>query len=112
MEDLGSIPGWGSSLGEELSYLLQYSWAFLMAQTVKNLPAMQKTWVRSLGLGNPLERGTPGFWAKEFQGLFHGVSKSQTQLSDFHLHTQYEEQQGFSWADDLFSSREHCSSPY
>ena len=58
VEDLGSIPGWGSSLGEELSYLLQYSWAFLMAQTVKNLPAMQKTWVRSLGLGNPLERGT------------------------------------------------------
>ena len=34
-EDLGSIPGWGSSLGEELSYLLQYSWASLVAQLVK-----------------------------------------------------------------------------
>ena len=55
-EDLGSIPGWGSSLGEELSYLLQYSWTFLMAQTVKNLPAMQKTWVRSLGQKDPLEK--------------------------------------------------------
>ena len=29
----------------------------LMAQTVKNLPAMQKTWVQSLGLEDPLEKG-------------------------------------------------------
>ena len=29
-----------------------------MAQTVKNLPAMQETWVLSLGLENPLEKGT------------------------------------------------------
>ena len=28
-----------------------------MAQWVKNLPAMQETWVQSLGLGDPLEKG-------------------------------------------------------
>ena len=40
-----SIPGSGSSPGEEIDYSLQYSWASLVAQTVKNLPAMQETWV-------------------------------------------------------------------
>ena len=33
------------------------SGASLVAQTVKNLPAVQETWVRSLGLGDPLEEG-------------------------------------------------------
>ena len=32
-------------------------WASLVAQTVKNLPAMQETWIRSLGQGDPLEKG-------------------------------------------------------
>ena len=32
-------------------------WASLVAQTVKNLPAMQETWVRSLGWEDPLEEG-------------------------------------------------------
>ena len=32
--------------------------ALLVAQMVKNLPAMQETWVRSLGWEDPLERGT------------------------------------------------------
>ena len=32
-------------------------WASLMAQTVKNLPAMRETWVRSLGRDDPLEKG-------------------------------------------------------
>ena len=35
--------------GEGLGYLLQYSWASLVAQTVKNLPAMQETLVQDLG---------------------------------------------------------------
>ena len=34
-----------------------YSWASLVAQTVKDLPAMQETWVRSLGWEDPLEKG-------------------------------------------------------
>ena len=55
--DPGSIPGLGRSTGEELGYPLQCSWAFLVAQLVKNLPAMQKTWVGSLGREHPLEKG-------------------------------------------------------
>ena len=55
--DPGSIPGSGRSTGERIGYPLQYSWASLMAQVVKNPPAMQKTWVRSLGWGNPVEKG-------------------------------------------------------
>ena len=33
------------------------SWAFLMAETVKNLPAMQETWVQSQAPEDPLEKG-------------------------------------------------------
>ena len=47
--DSSSIPGYGRSAGEGISYPLQYSWASLVAQLVKNLPAMWETWVRSLG---------------------------------------------------------------
>ena len=56
--DPGSIPGSGRSAGEGLGYPLQYSWASFVAQLVKNLPAMPKTWVRSLGWEDPLEKGT------------------------------------------------------
>ena len=41
----GLIPGLGRSLGEGIGYPLQYSWASLAAQTVKNPPEMQETWV-------------------------------------------------------------------
>ena len=60
------IPGLGSSSGEghgdPLQYSclenpLQYSWASLVARTVKNLPAMQETWVQSLSWEDPLEEG-------------------------------------------------------
>ena len=50
-EDPGSIPGLRRSPGERIGYPLQYSWASLVAQTVKNLPAMWETWVQSLGWG-------------------------------------------------------------
>ena len=43
--------------GEGIGYSLQYSWASLVAQLVKNLPAMWETWVRSLGGEDPLEKG-------------------------------------------------------
>ena len=56
--DLSSIPGSGRSPGEGIGYPLQYSWASLVAQWVKNLPTMQETWVRSLGWEDPLEKGT------------------------------------------------------
>ena len=55
--DLGSIPGSGRYTGEGIGYLLQYSWAFLVAQLVQNLPAMRETWVRSLDWEDPLEKG-------------------------------------------------------
>ena len=55
--DPGSIPGLGKSPGEGIGYLLQYSWASLVAQLVKNLPAMLETWVQSLGWKDPLEKG-------------------------------------------------------
>ena len=41
--DPGSIPGWGRSAGEGIGYPLQYSWASLVIQLVKNPPAMQET---------------------------------------------------------------------
>ena len=63
-----------------------------MAQMVKNLPAMQETWVRSLGWEDPLEEGMAthssiltwripmdrGAW----QATVHVIAKSQTRLSD------------------------------
>ena len=51
------IPGLGRSPGEGNGNALQYSWASLVAQTVKNLPAMRETWDGSLGWEDPLEEG-------------------------------------------------------
>ena len=55
--DPDSIPGSGRSPGERIGYPLQYSWASLVAQTVKNPPAKQETWVRSLDWKDPMEEG-------------------------------------------------------
>ena len=69
-----------------------YGRASLVAQLVKNPPAMWETWVQSLGWEDPLEEGMAthssilawripmdrGAWWT----TVHGVSKSQTQLSD------------------------------
>ena len=55
--DPSSIPGSGRSSGEGVGYPLQYCWASLVAQLVKNLPAMWETWVQSLGWEDPLEKG-------------------------------------------------------
>ena len=43
--DPSSVPGLGTSAGEGIGYPLQYSWASLVAQLVKNPPAMLETWV-------------------------------------------------------------------
>ena len=51
------IHGSGRSPGEGTGYPLQYSWASLVAQLVKNLPAIRETWVQSLGGEDPLEMG-------------------------------------------------------
>ena len=94
----GSIPGSGRSAGEGIGDLLQYSWAFLVAQQVKNPPAIQETRVGSLGREDPLEKGKatyciiPAWRIPWTLYIVHGVTKSQTQMSDFHFH--YEKQYG------------------
>ena len=62
----------------------------LVAQLVKNPPVMRETWVWSFGWEDPLEKGKATL---QYSGLensmdciVHGVTKSQTQLSDFHFH--------------------------
>ena len=70
--------------------------AFLVAQKVKNPPAMQETWVQSLGWEDPMEKGMVtqyscvqnpmdgGAW----QATVHGVPKSWTRLTSLHFFTQ------------------------
>ena len=56
--DPSLIPGLGRAPGEGIGYPLQYSWVSVVAQMVKNPPAMQETWVQSLGREDPLEKET------------------------------------------------------
>ena len=70
--DPDSIPRSGRSPGEGIGSPLWYSWASLVAQLVKNPPAMWETWVWSLGWEDPWRREklpTPVFWPGEFHGL-------------------------------------------
>ena len=70
--DSGSIPGSGRSTGEGIGYPLQYSWASLVTQLVKNLPTMQETWFYPSVGKIPWRRErlpTPVFWPREFHGL-------------------------------------------
>ena len=88
--DPSSIPGSGRSPGEGIGYPLQYCWASLVAQLVKNPPAVWETWVQSLGLGrSPGEgKGYPlqcSGLDNSLDFIVHGVPKSQTPLSDFHF---------------------------
>ena len=55
--DPGSIPGSKRSPGDGNSYPLQYSWASLVVQLVKNPPAVWQTWDWFLGREDPLEKG-------------------------------------------------------
>ena len=62
--------------------LTDFRWASLVAQLVKNPPAMQETWVQSLGWDHPLETGKvnlpiPVFWPGEFHGLYNQSMGSQ-----------------------------------
>ena len=83
-EDPGLIPGLGRSSGEGIGYPLQYSWASLAVQLVKNLPAMRETWVRSLGWDDPLEKGkaTPVFWPGEFYGLYSSGGRKELDTTE------------------------------
>ena len=55
--DPSLIPGSGRSAGEGIGHPLPYSWACLVAQLVKNPPAMWETWVQYLDWEDPLEKG-------------------------------------------------------
>ena len=87
--DAGLTPRSGRSPGEGLGYPLQYSWTSLVAQLVKSPPAMWETWGRSLGWEDPLEKGEAthsSILAWRIPWAVHGIAKSWTRLSDFHLH--------------------------
>ena len=86
--DPSSIPVLERFPGEGKGYPLQYSWASLVAQLVKNLPVMQET----AGSGRSVGEGIG--YPLRYSGLensvdcrVHGVTKSWTQLSNFHFHT-------------------------
>ena len=80
--------------------MFQLTWASLVAQMVKNLPAMLETRVQSLGwedLGSTFGLGrSPGegkVYPLQYSGLekpmgsmVHGVAQSRTRLSDFYFH--------------------------
>ena len=65
-----------------------YTWASLEDQTMKNLPAVHKTWVRSLSWEDPLEKGMTTYssilvWKNPMdrgscQATVHGATESQT----------------------------------
>ena len=85
-----SIPDSGRFPGDKISYPRQCSWASLVAQMVKNPPAIWETWVWSLGWEDSPGEGKD--YSMQYSGLensmdcmVHGVAKSQTWLSDFHL---------------------------
>ena len=71
--DPGLIPGSGRSSGEGIGYPLQYSWASLVAQPVKNLPAMWETWVGSLCWEDPLAKGKAN--PLQYSGLENSMDK-------------------------------------
>ena len=90
--DPASIPGSGSSPREGIGYPFQYSWASLVAQTVKNPLVMPETWVQSRGWEDPPEDSMATHsnilaWRipmarRAWQATVHGVTRSQTCVSN------------------------------
>ena len=83
--DPGSIPGSGRSTGEGIGYPIQYSWASLMAQLVKNSPRCGRSgfdpWVGKI----PWKRErlpTPVFWPGKFHGLYNPWSSKESNISE------------------------------
>ena len=77
------------STGKRFSYTYSWIWASLVAQLVKNLPAMLQTWVQSLGWEDTLEKATathPSILAWRIHGLYSPSDhKGSTRPNDFHL---------------------------
>ena len=97
--DLDSVPGSGRSPAGGHGNPFQYSWTSLVAQTIKNLPAVWETWVRSLGQEDPLEEGMATLssilaWRilmdrGDWRATVHGVTKSQIWLSESAQHSTF-----------------------
>ena len=88
--DLGSVPGSGRSAGGWIGYPLQYSWASLVAQLVKKSTCNMGDLGLIPGLGRFPEEGKS--YPLQYSGLenskdclVNGVTKSWTQLSNFHF---------------------------
>ena len=93
----GLIPGSERSPGEGIGYPLQYPWAFLVAQMVKNLPTVKKTWLQSLGWEDPLEEGMANHssilawripWTEEEPGMLPSMGLQRVRR---HLMTEEEQ---------------------
>ena len=78
-------------LSSKVNSVLSQAWASLLAQMVKSLPAMQETWIQSLGHEDPLEKGMVTHssilawripWTEEPGRLQSMGSQNQTQLGD------------------------------
>ena len=80
--NLSSIPGSGRSTGEGIGYPLQYSWASLVAQLVKNLPAIWETWVGKIHWGRDW-LCTPVFWPGEFQRLYSPWGHKESDMTEW-----------------------------
>ena len=89
-ENPSSIPGLGRSTGEGIDYSLQYSWSSLVTQLVKTAcNAGDLDLIPGLGRSPGEENGYPLQYSSLENSkdcIVHGVTKSQTQLSDFHCH--------------------------
>ena len=98
---------WKSKGGSETWTKLPHHRSSLVAQTVKNLPAVQGTWIRSLGQEDPWQP-TPVFFLGEFHGQRSlvgcspwGCKESDTTESHTHTHTHTHTHQ-LSWSSSLF----------
>ena len=87
---------------KKLMHLYFYIWASLVTQMIKSLPAMQETWVGSLGQEDPLEEGNgnlPQYSCLEnpmdrgaWQAIVHGVARVT------HNHQ-------YSWSGEFYEQR-------
>ena len=79
------IPGSGRSSGGGIDYPLQYSWASLVAQLVKNPPIMRETWTRPW-VGNIFWRRerlpVPVFWPGQFHGLYSPWGRKESDTTE------------------------------
>ena len=98
--DSGSIPGWGGFTGEGIGYPLQYSWASLAAQLIKESACNAGDLGSIPGLGKSPGEGKG--YPSQYSGL-ENSPKSQTRLSNFHsLHTGlWSLLTALSWADTI-----------